>query len=491
MLFLIFLVIVALWLFHEMYWRRRKLPPGPMPWPLVGNLPQILAKQPGFDAYLDWEKQYGPVYTYYLGNMACVTITDYDLLKKYIVNQGEKFSDRYHLQEFVDMYRGGNYGIIEADGDFWVKQRRFAISTLRDFGMGKNIMEQRVCEEIDHMFEIIEKSANKLTARRLFTIGVGNIINSVLFGYRFDEKNEHELWKIRDALTRQQTEFMGPRGIILFHIPFTRRIPGFRGLWQRLEIYRDELFGFFQKQIDDHLKEIDFESEESNDIMEVYLKEQRKHRNEPDEGGYSQIQLRNIVFDIWIAGLETTTTTLMWGVNFLLNHEGVMERMQKELDRVVGQERKVEMNDRNQLHYCQAVISEIQRFLNLLPQNLFRVATEDVQVEEHFVEKGTIIIPQISCVLYNEKIFPEARKFKPERFLNEDGTYKKYQELIPFSLGKRQCAGEGLARLELFLFFTNIIHKYEITSDEKPTMERSFKTLIHTPDYTCNFKPRF
>ncbi|CAJ0569125.1 unnamed protein product, partial [Mesorhabditis spiculigera] len=468
MILLLSIVGLAAFLFHQFYWRRRGFPPGPVPLPFVGNMLEVIWKQPGYDAYLDWEKKYGPIVTYYMGTKRIVAITSYEMMKKYIVQQGDKFSDREHFQGFNDMYRGGNYGIIESDGQLWRDQRRFAISTLREFGMGKNLMQIRVLEEVDYMFARVEKAGMKLSAKELLNIAVGNIVNGIIFGYRFDETTLPQFWNIRRIVQKQQQEMPSFIAIILW--PPFRHFPYFRDSWKRLQGYRDDLFGYFNAQIETHRKEMDFDAEESQCMAEVYLKEQRKHQNEPDQGGFSDIQLRNIVFDIWLAGLDTTVTTLQWGLNFCFNHPElrVFEKMHEELDRVVGRNRKVEMNDRNQLHYCNAVIAETQRFLNLVPQNLMRIAGEDVNIEGYLIPKGTVVIPQISCVLFNEELFPEPRKFKPERFINEDGTFKKVPELVPFSIGKRQCAGEGLARLELFLFFTNLVHKYELSVDELP-----------------------
>lgn len=115
----------------------------------------------------------------------------------------------------------------------------------------------------------------------------------------------------------------------------------------------------------------------------------------------------------------------------------------------------------------------------MVPQNIPHATTRDVTIEGYFIPKGTAILPQISTVLYDEEvslersrqlatfrfiqIFPEHTAFKPERFLDANGHLKRTDELIPFSVGKRQCLGESLAKMELFLFLANILNQFKVT----------------------------
>ncbi|CAI4223981.1 unnamed protein product [Auanema sp. JU1783] len=76
------------------------------------------------------------------------------------------------------------------------------------------------------------------------------------------------------------------------------------------------------------------------------------------------------------------------------------------------------------------------------------------------------------------QIFPEPYKFKPERFIDESGNLKKVEELVPFSIGKRQCLGEGLARMELFLFAANAFNRFKAST---PSIWRYMKVFSLNP----------
>ncbi|KAI1709002.1 cytochrome p450 domain-containing protein [Ditylenchus destructor] len=106
---------------------------------------------------------------------------------------------------------------------------------------------------------------------------------------------------------------------------------------------------------------------------------------------------------------------------------------------------------------------EIQRVCNLLSQNLFHRTIRDVELNGYTLPKYTTVVPQISCGLLEEKIFPEPNRFNPERLLDKNGQLLKIEQLVPFSIGKRICLGESLARMKLFLFIANIFHTFKVS----------------------------
>ncbi len=90
------------------------------------------------------------------------------------------------------------------------------------------------------------------------------------------------------------------------------------------------------------------------------------------------------------------------------------------------------------------------------------------------IPPGTCILPQIGAVLWDEMVFPEPMKFKPDRFLDSGGNLIKREEFIPFSMGKRSCLGESLARMELFIMFATLMQKFQfkaVDDVDLPTLE--------------------
>jgi len=103
---------------------------------------------------------------------------------------------------------------------------------------------------------------------------------------------------------------------------------------------------------------------------------------------------------------------------------------------------------------------------------------------------GTQIIPLLTAVHFDPEAFPEPHQFNPQRYIDGNGNFVPHPNIVPFGVGKRRCLGESLAKVELFTFFANLMHNFEIrpvNENEKPsTKYRPGVTLSPMP-----FKARF
>lgn len=172
----------------------------------------------------------------------------------------------------------------------------------------------------------------------------------------------------------------------------------------RLAEFTVDFYKFFNHQIEEHRSKIDFDSEESLDYAEAYLKEQRKQEAQGEFELFSTKQLSNTCFDLWFAGLSTTHITLTWIVGHVLNYPDVQRKLHKELDEVIGSDRLITNDDKNNLPYLNAVINESQRCANIVPINQIHSTSRDTVINGITVKKGTGVIPQISAIMLDDKV---------------------------------------------------------------------------------------
>nr|XP_042126056.1 cytochrome P450 2C26-like [Peromyscus maniculatus bairdii] len=265
-----------------------------------------------------------------------VVLHGYEAVKEALIDHGEEFAARGNFPMAERINKG--LGIVFSNGSRWKEIRRFSLMTLRNLGMGKRTIEDRVQEEAQCLVEELRKT-NGHKSTKLYTLN-------------------HIIARVRLANNNQQSEFT-------------------------LE------------------------------------------------------NLTNTVNDLFGAGTETTSTTLRYALLLLLKHPHVTAKVQEEIDRVVGRNRSPCMQDRSHMPYTDAMIHEVQRFIDLIPTNLPHMVTCDIKFRNYLIPKGTTIITSLSSVLHDSKEFPNPEVFDPGHFLDKNGNFKKSDYFMPFSTGNR------------------------------------------------------
>ncbi|KAF5897981.1 cytochrome P450 2F2-like [Clarias magur] len=138
----------------------------------------------------------------------------------------------------------------------------------------------------------------------------------------------------------------------------------------------------------------------------------------------------------------------------------------EEIDEVMEGRSQVSFEDRHNMPYTQAMIHECQRVANTVPLSLFHSTTKDTELMNYAIPKGTIVIPNLSSVLSEEGQWKFPHDFNPSNFLNDQGQFEKPGAFFPFSAGSRVCLGEGLARMELFLFLVTLLRRFQFVWPE-------------------------
>nr|UWY61445.1 cytochrome P450 43963 [Bufo gargarizans] len=479
---LLLTVVVAcliLFISFKHFWRKGNLPPGPTSLPILGNCLQ-LSKGDIVKSLLKLSEKYGEVFTIYLGSRPVIVVTGYKSVKEVYVDRGDDFLGRGDIYSFDFIYK--NYGIaFTSNMDRWRELRKFSLSTLRELGMGRRNTEERIQEEAACLVTELKKTESLVEPRLYISKATCNVIFSIMFGNRCDYEDAellnvislmHKTFSIASSTWGQLYE-MFP-WIMLF-------IPGKH---QKVFIYLKKLLKFVEKIVEINKKSLNRNN--PRDYVDAFLIKMEKENTNPK----SEFHLTNLVnsaLQIFFAGVETISTTLTYSLLLLMKYPDVLGRLQAEIDRVIGESRIPNIEDRSKMPYMEAVIHEIQRYIDILPLNVPHATTKDVNFKGYTIPKGTDVYPLLCSVLKDPTKLSCPDNFDPTHFLDDKGCFKKNETFMPFSAGKRICAGEGLARMELFIFLTTILQHFKLTPEREFT-DNDIKPLMAG---FSNFKEKY
>ncbi|GMT27566.1 hypothetical protein PFISCL1PPCAC_18860, partial [Pristionchus fissidentatus] len=245
--------------------------------------------------------------------------------------------------------------------------------------------------------------------------------------------------------------------------------------------YGDNL-SMLQKELDITEKSLNYD-EEPRCYADSFFIEMKKREDKGEPlGNFTRNQLIVACLDMWSAGFETTVTTLRFAIHYLISHPESQRKMQKEIDEKVGQ-RQISTDDQKQLPYCMAAIQEIQRCGNIGELNFFRKTEQETVIGGYKIAAGTTILPEFPTVHVDPDNFERPDYFCPERHINDAGEFVKDPRITPFSVGKRACLGEGLARMELFIFLTTFVQHCSFSSTNIiPPALKLIRGLTRSPE---------
>lgn len=444
----------------KVIWATRSLPPGPIPFPFIGNLwtlgfklhPQTLSKLAGL---------YGKIFTVWIGETPLVVLNGCKAVKDGIVSHSDGLSGR-PVASFLKDLLGGR-GIVMANGHMWKQQRRFGLMTLRNLGLGKSALESQIQEEAKCVVELFTaKKGESFDPSFILDHAVTNIISAVVYGHRFsiNDVTFQDLIKCNHCIV----ENLGSTWARMYDaFPWLmKHIPGPH---QAAFRHMNYLNKYTKKEIELHKEQRS--SDEPQDVIDYYLAQIEKCRNETDST-FDEENLMAVITDLFGAGAETTATSLRWGLLYMVAYPDIQQKVQEELDTVLDGS-KLYYEDRKHLPYTNAVIHEILRYGNIAAVGIPRTCIKDLNICNYSLRKDTMVLANLDSVLYDPQYWKTPYQFNPQNFLDRDGNFLMNEAFMPFSAGSRVCLGEQLARFELFIFFSILMRSFSFRLPEGVT----------------------
>jgi len=458
-----------------------KPPPGPDIHPFLGSFPTLAQLDP--NPSIAWNiltHKFGPLVRLVLGMNNMLVIGGYEEMKEAmnnellddratsptsnLINFGSKTFEEISFFSRGNMPKGTRINPIEK----WKELRRFTIKSLRDLGFGKSASEEAIINEsrslVKNIIETIDGTNGEIDLEKTMNCAGLNIIWNLVAGKRFDYDDlqmKHLCEMVRTFMTQGKDVIGKPFG----SMPFLRFIPPFKERFNTLSEITIKFKQFINAAIEEH-KET-FDKENPRDFMDMFLTKIEAG----DRRIFTQTQLIYICMDLFIAGSETTNNSMQFAIALMMRYPEVQEKVHDDLEKIDAD--CVTMKDKTKLPYVEATLNEIWRFCNIAPFGPPRLATKDTPLKSTTIPAGTLVMYNTYTLHMDEKYWGDPHVFRPERFLDKNGVFRPDDMNLPFGIGRRRCLGEPLARMENFLFFANIFHKFKFESigNSPPSLE--------------------
>jgi len=321
---------------------------------------------------------------------------------------------------------------------------------------------------------------------------------SLTYGYDLKE-NDDILVPPRKSATIMMKVIM-PGAALVNHLPFLRNTPSWiplfkyepmasicRELSKRM---RNEPIEFVKNAMQEGTAVPSMASEQ---LQEAEKLSGAEHQRE-------EKAIKETMGSVFQAGSETAVSSMSSLFLALTLYPEVQKRAQAELDSVISRDRLPTFEDKTRLPYIEAMCKELLRWQMVTPLGVPHASVEDDVYRGFFIPKGSLVISDVWAVLHNPELYPDPETFKPERYLNQDGTFQDDPIIaLAFGAGKRICPARHLVEMILFIFVSSALSVFHVTKakDENgyeiPVKIEALvegRLTIHPPKFQCSITPR-
>lgn len=237
-------------------------------------------------------------------------------------------------------------------------------------------MEKLVADEISHLVKKIKESGSGQTPlRQLLGPSASNIVSAVMLGKRYDY--EDPIRKMLNEVSGISGDFEGTpllfTGYIVNFAKFIAyliRLPTLPNTILRgIKETGFKLDQYLQQEVEEHLEK--FDSTNIRDYCDAYLDEMKSRKSgEESNSTLSVPQMKRAAEGMFAAGSATVKDAVEWTLVYMAIHEDIQRKVQKEVDEIIGQDRRPSYADRALMPYTLAVINESLRYASMIPINL-------------------------------------------------------------------------------------------------------------------------
>ncbi|PIA55306.1 hypothetical protein AQUCO_00800199v1 [Aquilegia coerulea] len=433
---------------------RVNLPPGPKPWPIIGNL-NLIGSLPHRSIH-ELSQVYGPIMQLQFGSFPVVVGSSVEMAKQFLKVNDLNFASRPKFSAVK--YTTYDYTDIgwAPYGRYWRHVRKMCLTELLNTKKIDSYEYIRVEEGRALLFGLYASCGNPITLKDHFSdFTLNNITRMILSKKYLDKSKSKELKKIAD-----EWFFLNGGMNIGDSIPWINSLD-IQGYVKRMKAFRIKVDPFLEGEVDEHIaRRHDHLKNEfvPKDIVDVLL--QLADDPNPDLK-LSRNNIKSITLDLFAGGVMSPTTIIEWALSELLKHPKLFEKATEELDKVIGRDRWVEEKDLPNLPYIKFIIYETMRMHPGAPMLAPHLARENCKIHGYDIVQGTQVLVNTWSIGRDPTLWDEPNEFCPERFLGRDIDVKgRHFELLPFGSGRRMCPGYSLGLKLIESGLANLLHGF-------------------------------
>ncbi|TWW63247.1 steroid 17-alpha-hydroxylase/17,20 lyase isoform X1 [Takifugu flavidus] len=460
--------------------------------PVLGSLPWLRGGRPLHLIFTQLSYSYGPLFALYLGPHLTVVVNNHQHAREVLLLRGKDFAGRPRMVTTDLLTRGGKDIAFSDYCPLWKSHRRLVQNSFTLFGEGTSRLQDMVLAAVDSLCEeLLSMEGRGFDPAPAVTRAVTNVVCMLVFSatYRHGDSELQEVLRYNDGIV--QTIAGG--GLVDIY-PWMKVFPN--KTLSKLKAciaVRDRLL---THKLEEHKATLT--DNQPRDLLDALLMGQvgqgrRKGSGRVEEDIITEDHVLMTAAEAFGAGVETTSTTLLWILAYLLHHPQVQERVQKELDDHVGSERPVRVSDRARLTYLDCVINEGMRIRPVSPVLIPHTAMTDSSIGGHHISRGTRVLVNMWSIHHDSAHWDKPDLFNPDRFRDHQGQRVTPSCFLPFGAGPRVCVGESLARLELFLFLSSLLQRMSFrlpNGASPPDLQGRMGVVLQPVPYKVVVTPR-
>eukprot|EP00250_Pteridium_aquilinum_P011344 c20002_g1_i2 orf=300-1694(-) len=422
---------------HRVLEWQKKLPPGSMGWPYIGETLLLYSQNPN-SFFASKQRRYGEVFKTHILGCPCVMIASPEAARFVLVSQAQLFKPTFPASKQGMI---GPQAIFFHDGAYHAKLRKLVLSSFSPEGI------RGMVSDIEHLSLATLNSwegqkINTFMEMKKFSFKVGIL---KIFGCQENLDMED--------LNQSYLTLEKGYNCMPINLPGTKYNKAMKA-----RRHLSKIIG----EVIRRRKEMGVESKGSSDFLGTLL------AHEGEEGGLTQEQVVDNIIGIIFASRDTTASVLTWLFKFLKSSPALLESVTAEQESIrqkkTHHDYKLTWEDTKSMRLTSRVIQETLRVATILSFT-FREAVEDVEYKGYIIPKGWKVLPLFRNIHHSPDFFPEPHKFDPSRF----EVAPKPNTFLPFGNGVHSCPGSELAKLEMLVFIHHLTTKFRWDFDESKT----------------------